>query len=326
MPRTAIIFDYDWSLINTNSDTWVFEQMFHNENPRVLLDLALGCDDGEDGDGNGCGEGMQWTKAVDQALQIVQKCNTRSNMNVTSDSSNSNMSQSQGEDAAVTMSVLEQIYQVVANVPVQEGMLDAVRFAANQPNVELHIVSDANTIFIDKFLDKHDLSSLFAGKVISNYGIVEDEENEENENDNVDGDGDGDTGHNNIVKRLRVRPYHNFDTDPPHGCELCPPNMCKGNILTNVLHIHDRYDRVVYIGDGEGDFCPCTKLKSPQCLVLARKDDVHPARKEYGLVKCIDRSRNAPHTLIQAKVQHWSTGHDIHRIFREYLASDGIMK
>jgi pyridoxal phosphate phosphatase PHOSPHO2 len=31
--------------------------------------------------------------------------------------------------------------------------------------------------------------------------------------------------------RLRIQPFHPFTEGPPHGCSLCPPNMCKVFIL-----------------------------------------------------------------------------------------------
>lgn len=231
--KTCIIFDYDWSLINENSDTYLFKELY-SERPDIVVELSR--------------SGVQWTQAVDEALQQLQ-----------------------------TKVGAQEINDVISKVPVQEGMLEAIRFAASQKNCELHIVSDANTIFIHEMLKHHDLSSAF-GHVFSNKA-------------HYDQDG-----------RLRVEPY----CTSLHGCEWCPSNMCKGQILDQVIEI-SKYDRVIYIGDGNGDFCPATRLIGPNDVVLARKDH----DRQYGLIKRIAKHGDK----VQARVQEWSSGHDIAQFF-----------
>ena len=55
---------------------------------------------------------------------------------------------------------------------------------------------------------------------------------------------------------LRVLPY---EKDPPK-CSKCPSNMCKGKIMEAMLEKFQPA-RVVYIGDGSGDYCPATRLR-----------------------------------------------------------------
>lgn len=67
---------------------------------------------------------------------------------------------------------------------------------------DLRIVSDANYFFIETILEHFGIRECF---------------NEINTNPNfVDKEG-----------RLRISPHHDF----PHGCKLCPPNMCKVHLL-----------------------------------------------------------------------------------------------
>lgn len=58
-------------------------------------------------------------------------------------------------------------------------------------------------MFIEEFLKHHGIRGLFEKGVSTNGGVFTD---------------DG---------RLDVQPYHT-NQDAPHGCSLCPPNMCKG--------------------------------------------------------------------------------------------------
>lgn len=51
---------------------------------------------------------------------------------------------------------------------------------------------------------------------------------------------------------------------PAHACQVCPANVCKGDILDELLIGPDeegpgRFDAVVYVGDGSNDVCPCTR-------------------------------------------------------------------
>lgn len=78
--------------------------------------------------------------------------------------------------------------------------LTLIRFRSDF-RCDLRILSDANVFFIDTILDHLDIKDCFS-HVTSNPGYV----NEEG--------------------RLRISPYVDFESSP-HGCSLCPPNMCK---------------------------------------------------------------------------------------------------
>lgn len=58
-------------------------------------------------------------------------------------------------------------------------------------------------MFIEEFLKHHGIRASFEQGVSTNGGGFTD---------------DG---------RLDVQPYHT-NQDEPHGCSLCPPNLCKG--------------------------------------------------------------------------------------------------
>lgn len=68
---------------------------------------------------------------------------------------------------------------------------------------DLRVVSDANLFFIETILKHLGLSDYFS-EINTNPSFVDEE------------------------GRLRIFPYHDFHKSP-HGCSLCPPNMCKVN-------------------------------------------------------------------------------------------------
>ncbi|RQM12758.1 hypothetical protein B5M09_004111 [Aphanomyces astaci] len=150
-----VVFDYDWSLINDDSDFFVFQQL----QPAVLEEFAHLVHDG-----------APLTKAVDDALGRLT-CTK------------------------------ETLVEVMARVPVQPGMVDAVRLA-HEKGWDVAIVSDANTVYIQSMLAHHQLTSIIS-QVFTNPSSFQ-----------------GD--------RLRVSPFHSAER-PPHGCPRCPSNMCKGD-------------------------------------------------------------------------------------------------
>ncbi|KAH9272105.1 hypothetical protein BASA83_005694 [Batrachochytrium salamandrivorans] len=65
------------------------------------------------------------------------------------------------------------------------------------------------------------------------------------------------TGHFDSNGRLRVQ---RWTTLPPHECNRCAANLCKGKEILKLIQNRGPFDRVVYLGDGQNDFCPSTKL------------------------------------------------------------------
>ena len=91
---------------------------------------------------------------------------------------------------------------------------------------------------------------------------------------------------------LRVSPYQREDA--PHGCALCPSNLCKGGVLDELLaQYNGTRPRIVYVGDGGGDLCPCLRLRS-------ELGDVCCARKDYKLSRELERRGRAQRTWVDA--------------------------
>ncbi|CAE7032272.1 unnamed protein product [Symbiodinium sp. CCMP2456] len=184
--RRLLVWDYDWSLINTNSDTFVVEKL----RPELMAHFRSPCSDG-------------WTALMDRQMKALF-------------------------DLGVSRGLVE---QCVSSVPVFEENLLAVRRAAEAEAAQI-VLSDANTVFIEAFLQSAGLRSCFS-EIITNAAEF-----------NYDG-------------CLHVRPFHE---GPPHGCPLCPDNLCKGLVLRRLLADY-RPQRVLYVGDGGGDFCPACELR-----------------------------------------------------------------
>lgn len=131
----------------------------------------------------------------------------------------------------------ELIERTVADIPVQDRMIDALLLAANHPDSVVVVVSQANTVFIECMLARHELLPL-VGKVVANPAAW--------------------TTDSMQRQRLIIQPFHPAD-QAPHGCRLCPVNMCKGVVLDQLRREH-KPQRIVYVGDGSVDFCPVLRL------------------------------------------------------------------
>ncbi|KAG2520694.1 hypothetical protein JM18_006841 [Phytophthora kernoviae] len=245
---TLVIFDFDQSLINEDSDDFVFRS-FH---PELATTLEARFE-----------QKRVWPTVFDDMLQVI----AREKPHVTTD----------------------MIWEKLEQIPMQPRMTEAIRMAVDQFGADFKVISDGNTFYINGVLQHRELDQHSSG-VFANPAEFE-----------VLKDG---------RKWIRIRPYHTED-DEPLGCEWCPSNMCKGRILES-LRKGKQYARVIYVGDGVGDFCPATRLTTND-VVCARADK--PDRTSYGLQKRIDKNAE----LVKATVVPWSTGDDIYRVFTQFF-------
>ena len=119
-----------------------------------------------------------------------------------------------------------------------EDALEAARLVHEDDSADAIILSDSNTVFIRLILDECKVSEMFQ-EVITNPAHFEE---------------DG---------RLKVEHLCS------HSCALCKhsPNICKTQVLQEYRRQHDQYSRVVYVGDGRGDFCPAINLSEGDVVI-----------------------------------------------------------
>ncbi|GMF65058.1 unnamed protein product [Phytophthora lilii] len=245
--KLLVVFDFDDSLVNEDSDSLVF-QSFHPELHQTIYERHA--------------KKPIWPNVFDDMLQVLAD-----------------------EKPDVTP---EMIRQRVAQIPIQARMIDAIRMVAKLFGADVKVISDGNTFYIGSMLEHRELDE-HVREVYANPVEFETLK-------------DGRT-------RLRIRPYH-ADHLEPHECSWCPSNMCKGSILDSIRS-GQQYSRVIYVGDGTGDFCPAARLTKND-VVLARSHLLNG--EPYGLQKRL----NANPGIVQAPVVPWSTGYDIYRRFVQF--------
>ncbi|KAL1551643.1 Inorganic pyrophosphatase 1 [Salvia divinorum] len=172
---------------------------------------------------------------------------------------------------------IEDVKEVLRRIPIHPRIVPTLK-TAHALGCDLRIVSDANVFFIETIVEHLGIKDYFS-EINTNPGYVDEE------------------------GKLRISPFIDFHTSP-HGCSLCPPNMCKGMIISRIqadLAKKEGKQRIIYLGDGIGDFCPSLKLREAD-FMMPRKD--FPV---WGLI-CENR------TLLRAEIHEWIDGEDMEKI------------
>lgn len=230
MSKVVVVFDFDRTIIDGDSDNWVVTRM----GLTPLFDQLF--------------QTMPWNSLMNKMMEVLHL---------------------QGK-------TIEDIRECLKQMPLHPHIISAIKSAYSM-GCELRIVSDANKFFIETILRQHQLLGCFT-EIITN------------------------PTHINNEGRLRIVPYHDFRLSP-HGCALCPSNMCKGMILERIQASaeENRKNIYIYLGDGGGDYCPTLKL---------RGDDHVMPRNKFPLS---ERIQSTP-SLIKAKVHEWSNGEELEDI------------
>ncbi|XP_024004611.1 thiamine phosphate phosphatase-like protein isoform X2 [Eutrema salsugineum] len=179
---------------------------------------------------------------------------------------------------------IEDIEACLRKMPIDSQIIEAIK-SAKSLGCDLKIVSDANQFFIEKILEQHKLLDCFS-EIYTNPISVDEN------------------------GKLQILPYHGA-ASPPHNCNLCPSNLCKGLVMDHIRASspNDQITRrFIYLGDGGGDFCPTLKLRECDCVM---------PRTNYPLWKRISDNSS----LIKAEVMEWSNAEELQRILMQLVST-----
>ncbi|GAB6032686.1 Phospho-2-dehydro-3-deoxyheptonate aldolase AroG [Chamberlinius hualienensis] len=173
----------------------------------------------------------------------------------------------------------QQILDCMDKMVWTSGMIELIKYLHDQQNNEMIVISDSNTIFINRILQVAGMSQCIR-KVFTNAAEFDEK------------------------GLLCLSPYHQQD-----WCELSTENMCKGYILDCYLNERlekdgVKFEQIIYVGDGANDLCPAIRLS---------KSDLVFARSGFGLMKLIDKNKqaNGIDLRVIAKVIPWNSGNEI---------------
>lgn len=231
----VVVFDFDKTIIDVDSDNWVIDELGFTESFNQLL------------------PSMPWNSLMDRMMKELH----------------------------ANGKTMEDIAEVLKRIPIHPQVISAIK-AAHALGCELRIVSDANMFFIETILNHLGLKDYFS-EINTNPGFVDEQE------------------------RLRISPYHDF-TQSSHCCSLCPPNMCKGLIIERIQASisKDGSKKIIYLGDGAGDYCPSLKL--------TEADYVMP-RKNFPVWDLISENP----LLVKAEIHEWINGAELERVLLQII-------
>ncbi|XP_055830179.1 inorganic pyrophosphatase 1-like [Solanum dulcamara] len=235
MAGIVVVFDFDKTIIDVDSDNWVVDELGATDLFNQLLPT------------------MPWNSLMDRMMKELH----------------------------IQGKTIEDIKEVLKRVPIHPSIVPAIK-SAHALGCDLRVISDANVFFIETILKHLGIRDCFS-EINTNPGYVDEE------------------------GRLRILPYVDFHTSP-HGCNLCPPNMCKGLIVERIQATMAKEGKkiMIYLGDGIGDFCPSLKLREAD-FVMPRKD--FPA---WNLI-------NENRTLVKAAVHEWIDGEELEHILLQLI-------
>ncbi|CAI9757661.1 unnamed protein product [Fraxinus pennsylvanica] len=230
MAETVVVFDFDKTIIDIDSDNWVVDELGVTDLFNQLLPT------------------MPWNSLMDRMMKELH---------------------AQGK-------TIEDIEEVLKRVPIHPRVVPAIK-TAHSLGCDLRVVSDANLFFIETILNHLGIRECFT-EINTNPSYVDEE------------------------GRLRIFPFHDFHSSS-HGCNLCPPNMCKGTIIERVRAslAEEGQKRIIYLGDGSGDFCPMLKLKEV---------DYAMPRNNFPVWELISKNPE----LIRAEIHEWADGDELERV------------
>uniref|UniRef100_A0A1A9WVM0 Pyridoxal phosphate phosphatase phospho2 n=1 Tax=Glossina brevipalpis TaxID=37001 RepID=A0A1A9WVM0_9MUSC len=167
------------------------------------------------------------------------------------------------------------IIEGIKKIPEVPGFIRLLKRLKQKHNFDLIIISDSNTIFINEWLKFHGLEDKIK-RVFTN------------------------PAHFNEAGQLIIKPYHH-QTE----CRMSAVNLCKGKVLEHFLIEQNlrenvRYNRVMYVGDGNNDICPVIRL---------RLQDIACARQGYSMEKNLAKNRTK--IKVRAELLLWRTGFDL---------------
>lgn len=222
-----VCWDFDWSLINENSDYYVHQKLYGKNEYTLKLYPELR-------EKASC-EGINvFTDFMDKYgwPKIFKEFNLNSK----------------------SFSLL------VSDIPIfKENLkiLNTINKYCNNNNdgirnfdINQYIISNANQVLIDIILKKNNLNgNVFkSDQIFTNPGWY-----------------DNKTGILRCRRYHNFKISKNIININPHSCNICAANLCKGKVLNEqVLIRHNKpythNNIIIYIGDGGNDFCPISKL------------------------------------------------------------------
>lgn len=189
---------------------------------------------------------------------------------------------------------LDKVRDSVVKIELNEGFFEIFEMIrTNRDKFETLIISGANTLYIKWVLEHYKIEDLF-DKCFSNIAEPDEE------------------------CLIRISPNH------VHECPVCLHDLsqCKKKVIEDYLlskqinpkTVSDHYTRIIYVGDGENDYCPSTLLTSNDLLF---------PREDYALFKMVcEKVPGENLRKLNCVIHSWKNGTSIVEILKKLLSDN----
>ncbi|KAL9180643.1 hypothetical protein ACHAXT_011096 [Thalassiosira profunda] len=277
---TLFVWDFDWTVVNCNSDEFVPAHFLGNaESTRRLHEYweKFGTE-GKDG----------WHECISA---IINDCIREKGCN------------------------RKEIQEVAASMPYLEEVRGAIENVGTYARCGQMIISDGNDDFIHAFLEGNGLAKCFCHGVETNFAQY-----------------DGDDANGGIQFSV----VHQSKKYGGHSCPTCPTNLCKTQVLRDILSRLDGESRprVVYVGDGANDACPGLRVLEDGDVLFARggfkvadpnsktgpQPDAEPSEGKGGFaILSVLKKAEEEGLRPKCRVSPWETGSQLRSLVRGIL-------
>ena len=234
-PLAAVVWDFDWSLVNENSDTWIFQQLGSPATNEIMKRKHI-----------------QWTRRCDQAITHLQVQD-----GVSIDQIKSTFAQ-----LPVFPEVITMIRSLRENGADQFIVSDANTFFIDAFVGAHEGLADCFSKIVSNRAWVQDAADADIQPPPASSGDAD-------SSDSTDAGLSGTAATVAPEVLLRIAAYHE------HECRtgVCPPNLCKGLVISQELFGESGQlpsGRVIYVGDGTGDLCAAMRLRETDVLLVRR--------------------------------------------------------
>ena len=252
---TLFVWDFDWTIVNCNSDEYVPSHFMGTEMTESTLRAMM--------------KVRGHTKWHECVSDLVNLCIS---------------------EYGATM---DDVHDAASDMPYLADVRGAMEDVHDDDTCGQAIISDGNDVFIGAFLSKNGMDSYFAHGVMTNMGRWDHDDRCDDASDDdraiIGGERGGgggggggrggergDATYDTRTGRRVFRVMHQSSVYGGHTNGHCPPNLCKTQVLLDILDrtatttVGGGRPRIVYVGDGSNDACPALHVLNERDVLLAR--------------------------------------------------------
>ena len=304
------VWDFDWTIVNCNSDEFIPAAFLGTDETERRLRLAISI--------NGP---TKWHDCIANIVnQCMDECGGDDCCNYDDDD----------VDGKVT-----KVLDVAAKMPYLTNVVGALSdiYDCKSLSTGQAIISDGNNSFIGAFVKGNGIEHYFTHGIETNIGVWTRGSN----NDAADADAE---------HRTTFSVVHQSSKYGGHTCKTCPPNLCKSQVLLDILNRTSSSSsgttaarpRVVYVGDGSNDACPALNVLGPNDVLLARTgrriknpnsmigeqadvvdDELLMKGNEFPILSTIENRKKKESLVPCCKIHSWNTGAELRALVRDIL-------